>query len=202
MNFNPLDPLWESYQATEDAFKVASRVIVFSSQVSEKLLVLDEDTLEISRAVTFAEYKRGRNLLNRTKIMNHPRAVTFLDHSLEVINDLFVLSLWATFERYFRDFLQLKGEKVQDMLPVELGDIFYQHLYKEIEYWKPEEMLELLKSSLFKGQEEKIGLTKEVLYYRNWIAHGKNLHRRHPLITPRLAYDRLDEIITVLRTNE
>lgn len=72
MNSNPLDPLWESYQATEDAFKVASRVIVFSSQVSEKLLVLDEDTLEVSRAVTFAEYKRGRNLLNRTKIMNHP----------------------------------------------------------------------------------------------------------------------------------
>jgi hypothetical protein len=56
MNSNPLDPLWESYQATEDAFKVASRVIVFSSQVSAKLLVLDEDTLEVSRAVTFAEY--------------------------------------------------------------------------------------------------------------------------------------------------
>lgn len=113
-----------------------------------------------------------------------------------------MLSFWATFERYFRDFLQLKGEKVQDMRPVELGDIFYQHLYKEIEYWKPEEMLELLKSSLFKGQEEKIGLTKEVLYYRNWIAHGKNPHRRPPLITPRMAYDRLYEIITVLRTNE
>ncbi|MEN8219150.1 MAG: hypothetical protein ABFS56_22850 [Pseudomonadota bacterium] len=45
----------------------------------------------------------------------------------------------------------------------DLADVYYEHLYKEIEYWKPPEILDLLKRSLFKGNEQLIELAKEVL---------------------------------------
>jgi len=59
-------------------------------------------------------------------------------------------------------------------LPPDLGEFYYRHVYQEIDYWKPEDILDLLKHSLFKGDEQQIGRAKEVLKYRDWVAHGKN----------------------------
>ncbi|WP_069472883.1 hypothetical protein [Candidatus Marithrix sp. Canyon 246] len=201
MNFNPLDTIWDAYRAAEDAFKVSGRVVIFSDNATEKLDGLDDNATEVLKAVAFAEHKRGLNLLNRVKIINQSDASNFLKQSFEIIDDLFVLALWATFERYIRDFLQEKGEKVREMLPCDFANVFYQHLSKEIDYWKPEEILDLFQQSLFKENKSKIWLAKDVLYYRNWIAHGKNIQKIPTIVTPKAAYDRLYEIIEVLIAN-
>ena len=71
--------------------------------------------------------------------------------------------------------------------------------YQEIDYWKPEDILDLLKLSLFKGNEQQIGRAKEVLKYRDWVAHGKNPNKLpSSTITPKLAYDRLYELTETL----
>ncbi|OAD22438.1 hypothetical protein THIOM_001759 [Candidatus Thiomargarita nelsonii] len=70
-------------------------------------------------------------------------------------------------------------------------------MYKEIEYWKPPEILDLLKRSLFKGNEQLIELAEEVLKY--WVAHGKNPKNPAPVnVTPKMAYDRLEKVIDIL----
>jgi hypothetical protein len=201
MNSNPLAPVWEAYLLLKDAIKVSKRVMAFSHQATTTLQTLGTNNTAEMKQQTFEKHKLGLTFLNHCQLLSQA-SESMVQPSVGLLEDLFVLSLWATFERYFRNFLQTKGEKVRELLPADLGVAFYQHLYKEIEYWKPEEMLEILKLSLFKGQGEKIGLVKEVLYYRNWIAHGKNPHHRPSLITPRLAYDRLHDMMTVLRTNE
>jgi len=84
-------------------------------------------------------------------------------------------------------------------LPPDLGEFYYRHVYQEIDYWKPEDILDLLKHSLFKGDEQQIGRAKEVLKYRDWVAHGKNPNKMpSSTITPKLAYDRLYDLTETL----
>ncbi len=72
----------------------------------------------------------------------------------------------------------------------------YQHFYGEVEYWKPYDMLEILKATL---SETVLGHAKQIVKYRDWVAHGKN-PRKLPsaLIKPIDAYDTLNEIINTL----
>jgi len=201
---NPLYQIWVAYQTVEDSFKMSRRVINFAKSAAERLDTLKADEPETTKNIAFIQYKAGKNFLNRIKVLNQTdTSNSLLTQSAEEINDLFVLSLWATFERFVRDFLQEKGEKIQEILPLELGNFYYKHLYQEIDYWKPEDILDLLKHSLFKGDEQEIGQVKEVLKYRDWVAHGKN-PQKMPLssITPKLAYDRLYHIIEILILNK
>ena len=201
---NPLVPVWEAFQASEDAFKMSRRVLTFANQTTETLNALDGSEVETEKAVAIAQYKTGRNFLNRIKVLNQTSTLnSLLTQSVEQINDLFVLSLWSTFERFVRDFLQEKGEKNREILPLNLGEAYYQQIYQEIDYWKPESILDLLKRSLFKGDEQQIGLAKDVLKYRDWVAHGKNPNKvPSSIVTPKLAYDRLYDITEILIANQ
>ncbi len=199
-SINPLVPIWAAYQATEDALKMSRRVVHFADRTTEILNAFSGDEAETEKAVAFAQYKAGKNFLNRIKVLNQTDTLnSLLTQSAQEISDLFVLSLWATFERFVRDFLQEKGEKIREILPTDLGEFYYQHVYHEIDYWKPEDILDLLKHSLFKADEQQIGRTKEVLKYRDWVAHGKNPNKMpSSTITPKLAYDRLYSLTETL----
>ncbi len=135
--------------------------------------------------MAFEKHKLGLNLLNRCQTVNQVSKIT-LQYSSQEVEDLFVLSLWAGFERYLRDFFQSKGEKIQEILPSDLADVYYEHLYKEIEYWKPAEILSLLKSSLLKNDQQRIELAEDVLKYRNWVAHGRNPGNPAPVYLERV----------------
>ncbi|KHD06395.1 hypothetical protein PN36_24670 [Candidatus Thiomargarita nelsonii] len=201
---NPLVPIWTAYQVAEDTFKMSRRVVHFAERAAETLNVLDADESETKKAVAFAQYKAGKNFLNRIKVLNQTDTLnSLLTQSAQEISDLFVLSLWATFERFVKYFLQEKGKKIREILPLDLGKFYYQQLYQEIDYWKSDDILDLLKYSLFKGDEQQIGQAKEVLKYRDWIAHGKNPNKMpSSTITPKLAYDRLHDIIEILIVNQ
>jgi len=193
MNFsplsNPLPALWVSFQISENAFKIAKRAI------------RQTNAQNVDCQLELLKYQR--HLLNHTKFPTQDNIELLIKQSEKDNKDLFLLGLWASFERFVRDYLQQKSTALQkSMQPPTLADSFYQHLYKEVEYWKPAEILDFLKDSLFTtvGGKNLIGVAKQILEYRDWVAHGKN-PRKLPSATylkPKIVYETLDEIINTL----
>ncbi|HAI68481.1 MAG TPA: hypothetical protein DCM38_03475 [Gammaproteobacteria bacterium] len=187
--YNPLPSLWVSFQISENAFKVAKKVI--------------RQTQAQNVECQLALLKYQRHLLNHTQFPTQDNIEGLIQQSEKDNKDLFILGFWATFERFVRDYLQEKGTALQkSMQPPTLADSFYQHLYKEVEYWKPAEILDFLKESLFTtvGGKNLIGIAKQILEYRDWVAHGKN-PRKLPSATylkPKIVYETLDEIVNTL----
>jgi len=187
---NPLPAMWEAFETSESALKVARKTI--RQPQSQKADCQDE------------LFKYQRRLLNKTTLFPIPANAEFLITDCQTESqDLFILGLWATSERFIRKYLQQKSIVIQQYVqPPTLGNSFYQYLYKEIEYWKPTDILDFLKESLFTTQNDKnlIGLAKQILVYRDWVAHGKNPHKLPSAthLKPKQAYDTLNKIINIL----
>jgi hypothetical protein len=90
--FNPLPSLWVSFQMAENAFKVAKRAI------RPPIVKSDSCQLEL--------LKYQRHLLNHTKFPTKGNIEQLIQQSEKDSKDLFILGLWATFERFVRDYLQ------------------------------------------------------------------------------------------------
>ncbi len=123
MNSEPLMPILEAYLVAVEALKVSKRVVTFSNKAKLALNALDDNEPEIIKQIRFEKHQVGLNLLNRCTVIDQVTDLT-LKNSSQVIDDLFVLSLWATFERYLIDFFQVKGEKICEILPSNLADIY------------------------------------------------------------------------------
>ncbi len=84
---NPLPPLWVYFQISENAFKVVKRVIrqTHAQNVDCQLELL----------------KYQRHLLNHTKFPTQDNLELLIKQSEKDNQDLFILGLWATFERDF-----------------------------------------------------------------------------------------------------
>jgi hypothetical protein len=179
---NPLPPLWEAYKTTEDSFKIAKR------------------------AIKTGNPKESQRLLQRTAISLQPiiLAEQMIEKSQKETEELFVLALWVAFERFVRTYLLEKGQALKTVFPTRLGDSMYQHFHQQIEYWRPEDLLEALQEGLFHTPSNKhlIGNAKGLLKHRNWIAH-KNPDSQPSDDTPppQSAYDTLNAIIKVLLLN-
>ncbi|RKZ35485.1 MAG: hypothetical protein DRQ49_19375 [Gammaproteobacteria bacterium] len=174
MNFNPLSPVWQSYQASKNAFEIA--------KVANK-------------------HPDRENLFIKTEILySQANAIQIIKQSKSDADELFVLNLWATFERFIRTYLQEKGQKLQEILPSSLASSIYPYFEKEVEFWKAEDILDLLKSTLA-PRTSLIGQAKQILQYRNWIAHGKNTNKIPPQVTPVYAFDILNEIVDLILLN-
>ncbi|MCK5524904.1 MAG: hypothetical protein KAI83_17395 [Thiomargarita sp.] len=145
MRSNPLDPIWRSYKISVGSFKMTHRVI---KQQQVDLI----------------------NNLPSPIDSNTPQEITQAQKEVEA---LFVFSLWATFERFVISYLQDKSAVLQQhVVPSDLASPFYEQVKKEIEFWKTDDMLELLKK-IPAIDKNLIGQTRAILRYRNWIAHGK-----------------------------
>jgi len=181
MNFlNPLLPLKQSYKTSRDSFTIAKR------------------------AIKTSEPKARQRLLQRTDLetLTISEAEQSIIESYNEVDTLFVLALWAAFERFLRDYLQYKGQALQQHLtPTDLADEMYSHFHKEVEFWRPEEILEFLKRSLLKTQPHLAGEAKNIYNYRNWVAHGKNAQKTMSPLTPRVAYATLTTIVEILLAN-
>ncbi len=136
--------------------------------------------------------------------LHSPNAQQWLKSMQKETEDLFILQLWASFERFLRQYLQQKGRVLQQQLPVELGEALYDFFAKEVEFWKPEAMLDILKASLFQDSEDNrklLGYAKQVLKYRDWIAHGRNPDKLPPaVINIEMAYQHLNSIVELILT--
>jgi len=81
-----------------------------------------------------------------------------------------------------------------------LASSIYPYFEKEVEFWKAEDILDLLKSTLA-PRASLIGQAKQILQYRNWIAHGKNTNKIPPQVTSVYAFDILNEIVDLILLN-
>jgi len=181
MNFlNPLLPLRQLYETAQDSFTITKR------------------------AVKTTEPKARQRLLQRTDLETPTslEAERVIADSETEVNTLFVVAMWATFERFLRDYLQYKGQALQQHLtPADLAAEMYSHFQKEVEFWRPEEILEFLKRSLLKTQPHLAGEAKNIYNYRNWVAHGKNTQTNMSPLPPRVAYATLTTIVEILLAN-
>jgi len=174
---NPLPIVWENHEASRAALVIAKRAITHN----------DKETL-----------------LSHTTFMakNPTDAKRTIENSLKEVEDLFVLSVWSKFERFVRDYLQQKGATLKTTKPAALANPLYEYFYNEVEYWKPNQILNLLKISSLTTNPHLIGQAKQVLGYRDWVAHGKNPNK-HPSssIRAKFAYDTLNYIVETLLLN-
>jgi len=142
------------------------------------------------------------NLLVDTQWLNQATVMPKITQAIDQIDDLFVFSLWATFERFVITYLQHKGATLQTIAPLDLASPLYKQFCKEVEYWNQKEVLDLLKQ-LSAIDKHTIGQAKQILDYRNWIAHGKDVHKKSAVktMTPVYTYQVLNDIVTVLMLN-
>ncbi len=176
---NPLPPIWENYKMTVDGLKVIKRAV-------KKKNDLDR-----------------RRLLQRTFISKEAPDVDNVDTVAESaetdVQALFVVKLWAAFERFLRIYLQNKCAILKNMTPTDLGEGIYDHFFKEVEYWKPDEILDFLKLNVLKSNKQLAGSAKDIYRYRSDIVHGNQQGKK---IYPDFAHTTLDRIIQILLANK
>jgi hypothetical protein len=176
-NTNPLPLIFEAFITTQESLKAVKQIIKKPSKFPRSVL------------------EKMPNLIVS------PVPEERINNSMKEIEDLFVLNLWATFERWLRDYLQDKGNTLKTTMPSGLGSQLYDYFTKEVEYWKPDDMLDIVKDGIFANSptnKQLVGHAKQILEYRNWIAHGRNPRRAPTIIVPGAAYQTLNTIITLL----
>ncbi len=181
---NPLPPILNAFETTRDALRVARRLI---PELEAKQLYCQSEL-----------FHQRRKLLNRTIFPNHPNGKFLLEQTEREIQDLFVFNLWVVFERFVRAYLQ-QIELPKNNQPY-LCEALYQDFHKKVESLTIQEVLDFLKLSFFNTNEGNhlISSTKQILEYRNWVAH-RNPKKRAPVrMVPNMAYETLNEIIETL----
>jgi hypothetical protein len=99
--------------------------------------------------------------------------------------------LWAWFERYLIEFIQAKAA-IASSSPAEFAQRLQARITQAIEYWRPDDLLDLFKTVT---DANRIGTAKQIKDYRDWIAH-RNPKRQAPAQTePANAYSLFLEII-------
>jgi hypothetical protein len=108
------------------------------------------------------------------------------------VESLLVLALWATFERFLRDYLREKGAVLkQQSFP--FAHSLYEHFEKSVEWWKPSDILEFLKHSPFPNSTllgDYIDQAGRILEHRNHVAHA-NPKKRTTRCDLEVAYNTL-----------
>lgn len=177
---NPLLPLWQHYEIARDTFEIANKVVTHSDHHN----LLDGTCLGLQSS------RDAKSSLRET--------------FQQQVNDLFVISFWATFERFLRDYLQKKGTSLQKTVPTALGQAMYTVFEGEVEYWNLENILENILKDFLGPQKILVSQAKHILHYRNWVAHGKNPNIKTPpsRVSPQFAYKTLGDIIELLIINQ
>lgn len=183
MNSNPLHPIWEKYKMTIDGLKVVKRAVKTKNSMDRQRL--------LQRTFIF---EQDPNVINVDNIAN----------AAEIeVDELFVVSFWAFFERNLRRYLQKKGILLKGIIPTDLGESIYNHFFDEVEYWKPDDILDFLKQNLLKDKPQLAGDAKAVYRYRSWIVHGKSEDAKDKVtpIPPKTIYMTLSQITQILLAN-
>ncbi|HVE09782.1 MAG TPA: hypothetical protein VNE00_21175 [Paraburkholderia sp.] len=163
---NPLDPVYKAYAVASDCFRVVTRAIRNPS----------------------------KELIDRTHFdaIDPATVDTAVDIAAQQAADLAVLALFATFERFVIEHLQMANRLLAAGYPQQYSAKLAQKFENEVEYWKFGEVL-----NLFKGEVDPdlIGQVKQVKQYRDWIAHRNPKQPPAAVSNPEMAYDVLTRTI-------
>jgi hypothetical protein len=125
-----------------------------------------------------------------------------VEHLTESANkelaDLIVLALFASFERQLRTEILNKSSKLQEVVPTALGERLEILAKREIERWRISEIIDLFD---FAVNGDVRGRMKQIVEYRNWVAHGKNPDNPPSSRTtePKTTYDTIVDFINQIK---
>ena len=166
---NPLDSILAWYTTAKDGMRVTRRVL--------------ENV--VPKAIT-----------NKHVFYGKPQSdnLAALDRALEELNRLTVLAFTATFERALRDFLLALPIIVTAQGSIPLHDRVRGEIINDMEFWNISSRV----VDLFTSVDPSVrGQVKQIIDYRNWVAHGKTQSQPPPIvILPTVAHQRLTAFLT------
>jgi hypothetical protein len=152
-----------------------------------------KDSIKVTRRSLAKEISM---LHNRTRFedLKSFEANQMMETAGKEFSDLTVLALFASFERQLRDEISTKSSKLQEIIPHVLGDRINELAQKEIERWQIGEIIGLFD---FAVDGNVRGKMKQILEYRNWIAHGKNPGKLPSIgnVEPKTTYETIADFI-------
>ena len=169
-----LHPIWESYRLLKD-----------SSVVTKRALNREWESSEEQKS-----FFDGTDFLSDTK----SEASESVDKSLQSIEDLMILSLYATFERYIIECLQEKGGSIRRERPEWLSDKLYLRFENSIEKGSLDEVFSWFKNAQVIDSELCEDLKKTKMY-RDWIAHRNPKRKPQEISDPATVYSILSTAI-------
>jgi len=164
---NPLDPVMEWYRTALDSMRVTQRTL----------------NKGLAGAVT-----------NRHVFFKQPLTdcTARLQAATEELERLVVLALTAIFERTLRDYLvQMPLIALPHGDPH--GDAVRDEIIKDIEFWNISTRI----TEVFPGVDPAVrGQVKQIIDYRNWVAHGQTLAKPAPTnVVPVKAHQVLTDFL-------
>jgi len=166
---NPLDPIMEWHIVALDSMRITARVL-------EK---------EIRSAIT------SKHVFYAQPI---PESLERVEEAKAQVADLAVLALVATFERAVRDFL---GGLQRNSTPGEnpIDEAVRTELLSDLEYWNLSDRILRVFGNQIPGPV--IGQVRQIVEYRNWVAHGRSKNKPPSAkVVPQFAYRTLSEFLT------
>ncbi|MFA6471121.1 MAG: hypothetical protein WCU00_03685 [Candidatus Latescibacterota bacterium] len=167
-------PIWESYRLFKDSSVVTKRALKREWESPEEQKYFFDGTE--FRSDTMSE------------------AAESVDRSIQSIEDLMILSLYATFERYIIECLQEKGEAIKGKSPEWLYVKLYLRFENSIERGSLDEVFSWFKNAKVIDDElcESLKKTKT---YRDWIAHRNPKRKPQEISDPATVYTILSTAI-------
>jgi hypothetical protein len=145
LNLEYITSIYENYLTVKDSIRVTRRSVAKEvSKLHDRTIFEDMKFTEVNQMMESA----GKELA-----------------------DLIILALFASFERQLRNEILDKSSKLQEIVPNALGERLNLLAQREIERWRIREIIDLFD---FAVDRDIRGKMKQILEYRNWIAHGKN----------------------------
>lgn len=164
---NPLDPILMWYTTAKDSIRVTRHAV----------------TKNVAGAITAKHAFHGRVAADNEAA---------LERAQEELDRLVVLALVATFERTLRDHL-VSLSVVTAATGVPLHDRVRGEIYKDMEFWNISSRV----IELFATVDVNLrGQTKQIIDYRNWVAHGQTQNQPPPIVmSPPKAHQWLTEFL-------
>jgi hypothetical protein len=164
-----INEVWLTYQVTKDALKITTHGI------NRGAIELLQDTFFINSSTDKA--KNDLAICRRAA------------------GDYAILSMWAIFERYVSDALVRENGKMLDVPPSEFNSALHRKIEEAIEYWRANDVLDLIKPLV---GADLVGKAKQIKRYRDWLAH-KNPKKASPgNVPPTVAYQVFSDILQLL----
>jgi hypothetical protein len=172
LNLDYISSIYTNYRLVRDSLKVTRRSILNEMYSLHNRTIFE--TLQVSEVGHLA------------------------DSANKELADLIVLALFANFEWQLRDEILNKSSKLVEVVPTALGERLDVLAKKEIERWRTDEIIDLFD---FAVSGTTRGRMKQILEYRNWIAHGKNPDKLPAAKTtePKTTYDTIVNFITQIQ---
>lgn len=115
-----------------------------------------------------------------------------IERSTEELGRLFVVALWATFERNVIEYVQAGAVAVSDAHPQRFVATLNQKLKREIEWWRFDDILDLLKSFV---NANLIGEVRQIKGFRDWVVHRNPRTSPPRTVTPDYAFRTLSSVL-------